>query len=99
MAATWSSCIVELSLTSHPVFGTDEFGMVRAWNLKCVDAFMYFCVCVDYDHGCALLCLTHTQTNLYTLFFIFPNLNQINTVLRVGRGHLKVCKMQVTPPF
>lgn len=91
MRVTQSSCIVQIPLTSPPVFGTNEFGNLHAWNPKCVDAFMDFCLCSDYGHGCA-------NKSLHFVF-ICPNLNQNNTVFRVGRGHLKVCKMQVTPPF
>lgn len=96
--STRSPCIVQLPLSSPPVFGTNEFGKVRAWNPKCVDAFndLFFYVCV---HVCVCLfvikimavrfCMSRSHSkNLYT-FSICPNLNQNNTVFRVGRGHLK----------
>lgn len=87
-----AQCDVQLPLTSPPVFGTAEFGKLRAWNPESVAAFIYVCmlvcVCVIKIMAVRFLCLTHTQKSLHFVF-ICPNLNQNNTVFRVGRGHLK----------
>lgn len=45
--------IVQLPLTSPPVFGTEQFGKVRAWNPKCVYA-LFSNVCV---HVCIRVCV------------------------------------------